>query len=285
MSSELHEWLHLGLRWFHVVVGVLWIGQTAFFSWLDSRMRVEADAEGRQRVWMVHSGGFYLVEKQTGQTRPGGVPPTLHWFRWEAAASWVSGVLLLVLVYYLGGAMVDMDSPVTVTAAIGIGAAVLVLGWLFYDRLWMTSLEHREGLGTVLSLAALVAVTFGLTEVMSGRAAYVHIGALLGTVMAANVWMRILPAQRRMVRALEVGDAPDPSLTARAKQRSGHNTFMAVPLIFIMVSSHFPTTSYGHRWNWLMLMLFVLVGFGARSLMNAWERRADAGRSSPDLGS
>ncbi len=271
MISDLMQWLHLALRWFHVVAGVLWIGQTAFFSWLDTRMRIEVDDQGRERVWMVHSGGFYLIEKQT---RPELVPKTLHWFRWEAAASWLSGIFLLVQVYYLGGLMVDMDSPLGVGAATAVGIAVLVVGWTVYDLLWTSPVARREGWASALSLALLALSAWGLSELMSGRAAYLHVGALMGTVMAANVWMRILPAQRATVAALEAGEEPDPAPALRAKQRSRHNTFLALPLIFIMVSSHFPTLSYGHRNNWLMLLGFIAVGFGARYAMNAWDKRS-----------
>jgi uncharacterized membrane protein len=278
MSGELREWLHLILRWAHVIAGALWIGQTAFFSWLDaqsSRASAETRAGGGsgetgQEVWMVHSGGFYRVERLF---KPGTIPGKLHWFRWEAAASWLTGIVLLNLVYYHGGAMVGADSRLGAIAAGAIGAGAIVLGWIVYDALWLSPLQRREPVGVAISLVLLAVAAWGLTQAMSGRAAYIHIGSLFGTIMAANVWSRILPAQRRMVKSIERGEPIDAALATRAKQRSRHNSFLTIPLVFLMISSHFPTTSYGHRLNWLILWVFLLGGFAARAVMNAWDRR------------
>ena len=274
MSGELREWLHLALRWTHVVAGAFWIGQTAFFTWLDAQSRraidqARATADGKD-VWMVHSGGFYRVERVL---QPERVPGKLHWFKWEAAASWVSGILLLNLVYYHGGAMVGADSPVSALAAGAIGAGAIILGWIVYDGLWLSPLERHEPLGAAISLALLAVLAWGLCEAMSGRAAYIHIGSLFGTIMAANVWMRILPAQRSMVRAIERGEPIDLKLGERAKQRSRHNTFLTLPLAFLMISNHFPTTSYGHRLNWAILWVYLFGGFAARVAMNWWDHR------------
>ena len=276
MSGELREWLHLVLRWLHVVAGAFWIGQTAFFSWLDAQSAREdargtvvgddVDGAADRDVWMVHSGGFYRVERLLG---PGHVPGRLHWFKWEAAASWLSGFFLLNLVYYHGGVMVDSQSALGPIAASTVGVATLVVGWAVYDALWVSPLARSEGAATVVSLAVLAVTAWGLTQVMSGRAAYIHVGSLFGTVMAANVWMRILPAQRRLVHAIERGGPLDEALATRAKQRSRHNSFLTIPLVFLMLSSHFPTTSYGHRWNWALLWVFLLGGFAARAAMNA----------------
>lgn len=271
MDPKLAEWLNLFLRWFHVVVGILWIGQTAFFSWLDTRLRVEAPTEGGpERLWLVHSGGFYVVEKQRS---PKLLPRTLHWFKWEAALTWMSGISLLVVVYYLGGLVLEFDSEMSLWTAAGIAAATLIGCWLVYDLLWISPLARVPTLAYCLSVGLVVGVAWQLSTVFSGRGTYLHIGALLGTVMAANVWMRILPAQRAMLRAVEGGGEADPKLGERAKHRSTHNTFMALPVIFIMISSHFPTTSYGHRLNWLMLAGFLATGFLARWLMNRWNER------------
>jgi uncharacterized membrane protein len=285
MSGELREWIHLVLRWAHIVAGAFWIGQTAFFTWLDAQSRRALDAASATAktgaggssetgdVWMVHSGGFYRVERVP---KPATMPAKLHWFKWEAAASWITGILLLNLVYYHGGAMIAADSPVSALAAGAIGAGVIFLGWVVYDALWLSPLERSEPLGATISLALLAAVVWGLCAAMSGRAAYIHVGSLFGTIMAANVWMRILPAQRKMVAAIERGESIDARLTQlaeRAKQRSRHNTFLTLPLAFLMISNHFPTTSYGHRLNWAMLWIFLLGGFAARVVMNAWDRR------------
>lgn len=270
MSYTVSEWINLAVRWLHVVAGVLWIGQTALFSWLDSRMRIEADDDGNEQVWMVHSGGFYRVDKLTA---PESFPKTLHWFRWEAAITWLSGVTLLVVVYYLGGVLIEPESPLGFASSIGVSVGVLIVGWTVYDLLWMSMPARWQTLAAFASVVALFGIAFLLSQVLSGRAAYIHVGALLGTVMTANVWMRILPSQRRMVEAVGAGRAPDAALAHRAKQRSQHNTFLALPVIFIMISNHFPTASYGHRYNWAMLAGFVLVGFVARELMNRWNER------------
>lgn len=272
MTSPWDEWVHLFVRWLHVVAAVFWIGQTAFFTWLDRRFHVEARPGERDEVWMVHSGGFYVVEKKVG---PELLPRPLHWFKWEASLTWLSGMMLLVLVYYLGGALVVPGSGTSVGEGTALGLATLALGWVLYDLLWLSPLGRNELLGGALCLALVAALAFGLTRVLSGRAAYLHVGSLLGTVMAANVWMRILPGQRRLIAAVRAGGEPDLTLAARAKQRSKHNTFMALPVVFIMISSHFPTTSYGHRWNWILLVGFLLVGFAARRALNWWEGRPE----------
>ena len=269
MSYELQQWLNLAVRWFHVVAGVFWIGQTALFTWLDTRMKVERDADGTERVWMVHSGGFYKVDKVAA---PESMPRILHWFKWEAALTWLSGVLLLVLVYYLGGAMLESDSMMGLGTAVGIGIGLLIVGWAIYDLIWLSPLHRWPGLATLLCLALAVGASYGLAQVLSGRAAYIHVGALFGTIMTANVWMRILPAQRVMVKAVEAGESYDQKLALRAKQRSGHNTFLALPVIFIMISNHYPTASYGHDLNWLLLGGFLIVGFFARWLINLSDR-------------
>ena len=274
MSFEVQQWLQLFARWFHVFAGTLWIGQTALFSWLDTRMRIEKDDQGREQVWMVHSGGFYLVEKQSSPPgRAGTQPRTLHWFRWEAAATWLSGILMLFLVYYLGGSMLEADSTLSSRAAILIGVGTLVFGTAIYDILWQSPIARRPFAGYLLCLGLFVLVAFGLSQILSGRAAYIHMGALLGTIMAANVWQRILPAQKKMVAALEQGKDLDPALARSAKERSRHNTFLAIPVVFIMISNHYPTASYGHTWNWLLLVGFLFLGFGARSLIDRWNRR------------
>jgi uncharacterized membrane protein len=256
MDFNLTEWLNLIARWVHVFAGILWIGQTYFFTWLDHHLHA-GRSEASDQVWMVHSGGFYVVEKQKALSV---APERLRWFRWEAAITWLSGMFLLVLVYYLGGILVDPDvAAISVAAAAGIGVALLVVGWLIYDLIWLSPLGKAEAAATILCFLLLVGVTFGLTHVFSGRAAYMHVGALLGTLMAANVWLRILPAQRQMV-SVKDGRQPDPALGTGAKLRSKHNTFMVVPVVFIMVSHHFPVATYGQKYNWAILAALILLG-------------------------
>ena len=258
------EWLNLILRWTHVFAGIMWVGTTYYFTWLDARLTEEekaaANTGNTAQVWMVHSGGFYVVERRKV---PDLVSRTLHWFKWEAGTTWLSGFALLVVVYYLGGgALIDHDvRDLSLGTAVGVGIAVIVLGWLVYDVLMLSPLGRNELLFAVIAYALIVGLAFSLNQVFSARAAYIHVGATLGTIMAANVWMRILPAQKKMIAALNEGRKPDERLAAQAKLRSKQNTFMAVPVVFIMISNHFPGVTYGERYNWLILAGLVLAGW------------------------
>jgi len=266
LNPTLSEWLNLILRWIHVFAGIMWVGTTYYFTWLDARLSEEEKAVRNTgetaQIWMVHSGGFYVVEKRKV---PDLVSRTLHWFRWEAGTTWLSGFALLILVYYIGGgALVDRDvSDLSVPAAIGIGIGVLIVGWIVYDLMMLSPLRKNEKAFALIAYVMIIGVTYGLTRVFSGRAAYIHLGALFGTIMAANVWMRILPAQKKMIAALNAGQKPDDALGAQAKLRSKQNTFMAVPVVFIMISNHFPGVAYGDQYNWAVLALLILVGWVA----------------------
>src|SRR5262245_46254897 len=176
MNYQLSEWLNLIVRWFHVFAGILWIGQTFLFTWMDRTLNRE------ESLWMVHSGGFYVVERQKV---PKALPQTLHWFRWEAALTWLSGMALLIVVYYLGGLM-DTRAVGGVSVSVFLGFMLLAVAWLVYDWLWTSPLARNEAGASVVSYLLLVGVTFGLTRVMTGRAAYIHVGAMLGTLMTAN---------------------------------------------------------------------------------------------------
>jgi uncharacterized membrane protein len=261
------EWLNLVVRWVHVFAAILWVGTTYYFTWLDGQFR-RASGDNASRVWMVHSGGFYTVEKQKSL----GVPPSeVHWFRWEAMITWLSGLTLLVLVFYAGGLTVDpVSAPVSEPIAIAVGVASLFIGWIVYDLLAGSALARREALFGAVAFAGVVIVMTLLSQVLSTRATYIHVGALFGTIMALNVWERILPPQRRMIAAAARGEPIDASLGAGAKYRSKHNTFMAVPTAFIMISSHFPTATYGHRHGLIILAVLILVGWvGAAVLRRA----------------
>jgi uncharacterized membrane protein len=266
LNPTLSEWLNLVFRWIHVFAGIMWVGTTYYFTWLDARLSEEekavANTATAAQLWMVHSGGFYVVEKRKV---PDLVSRTLHWFRWEAATTWLSGMALLVLVFYLGGgALVDPDvCDISVGAAIGIGLGLIIASWVIYDLMMVSPLGRNEKLFAAVAYSLVVAVAYGLTRVFSARAAYIHVGAIFGTIMAANVWMRILPSQRRMISALNEGRKPDEHLAAQAKLRSKQNTFMAVPVVFIMISNHFPGVTYGDRYNWVILSVLILVGWVA----------------------
>jgi uncharacterized membrane protein len=259
MSFDIVEWLHLALRWAHVFAGILWIGTTYYFTWLDGRLTAEGG-----KVWMVHSGGFYIVEKQTAPDQM----PKLHWFRWEAALTWLTGFFLLIVVYYMGGLMLDdLVSKITMPQAIGVSLGTLVLGWVLYDVLWLSPVAKAPAVGAAICYAFAVGVAFGLTRLLSGRAAYIHVGAMFGTIMTANVWMRILPAQKKLVAAIQEKRTPDAELAARSKLRSKHNTYMVMPVVFIMISSHFPSATYGNPYNWVVLAVLILVGWGAAHIV------------------
>ena len=256
MNYTLYEWLNLSVRWFHVFAGILWIGATWYFTWLDRRFHTSDPDE----VWMVHSGGFYRVQK----TQTPSPSHTLHWFKWEAALTWISGFVLLVIVYYLGGLMSDGDSSkLTNGQAIAAGLALLVVSWIVYDFILARDWRVAMGAGWLL----IMATTYGLDRLMAPRASYMHVGAAMGTLMAANVWMRIIPAQKQMVRAAREGGQPDQVLAATAKNRSKHNTFLIMPVLLIMISNHFPVALYGNQYNWLVLGILTLIGWGAAHIV------------------
>jgi uncharacterized membrane protein len=278
LNPTISEWLNLIFRWVHVFAGIMWVGTTYYFTWLDARLTEEEKAmantnRGPQpgspagvvagnaaQIWMVHSGGFYVVEKRKV---PDLASRTLHWFRWEAGTTWLSGMALMIVVFYLGGgALVDPDvCDISVSAAVALGVGVLIVGWIVYDLLMLSPLGKNEKAFAVVAYVLLVGVSYGLTRYLSARAAYIQVGAMMGTIMAANVWMRILPAQKKMIAAINEGRKPDDALSAQAKLRSKQNTFMAVPVVFIMISNHFPGVTYGERYNWAILAALILVGW------------------------
>jgi uncharacterized membrane protein len=264
LDPTLSEWLNLLFRWTHVFAGIMWVGTTYYFTWLDARLSEEekavASTGSPAQIWMLHSGGFYVVEKRKV---PDLVSRTLHWFRWEAAMTWLSGFALLVLIYYLGGgALIDRDVyDISLGWAVALGIGVIVASGVVYDVMMASPLGRHEKAFAVIAYVLIVALAFGLTRAFSARAAFIHVGAIFGTIMAANVWMHILPAQRRMIAALKEGRKPDEQLAARAKLRSKQNTFLAVPVVFIMISNHYPGVTYGEHYNWLILSGLVLAGW------------------------
>lgn len=269
MSSTIREWLNLGVRWVHVFAGVMWVGQTYYFTWLDrqfGKLEKQAAESGTvPAVWMVHSGGFYTVAKQKSL---GVSPEQVRWFRWEALMTWLAGMVLLVLVYYLGSGLIDPDvADISKGAGIAIGLGALVGGWLVYDVAMQSSLGRSPTVFAVFALVMTGGASWGLTHAFSGRAAYLHLGAIFGTIMTANVWLRILPAQRRMIAVAAAGEKFDPALGAQAKLRSKHNTFMAVPVVFLMLSNHYPVATYGNHYNWQVLVGLIVVGWTAAKVI------------------
>ena len=271
MDPALSEWLNLLVRWFHVIAGIMWIGSSIFFNWLDSSLERPdpPDRHLQGRLWMVHSGGFYDVRKV--HLEPGEVPATIHWFYWEATFTWISGILLLGIVYYLDTSLLVDPSvrELQPAAAIGLGVGLLVVSWFLYDGLWQSPVPR--GVATALSLAYLAGVSWGLCQLYSGRGAFIHVGAMMGTCMVANVWRRILPAQTQMLAATREGREADWSLGEKAKTRSRHNNYMTFPVIFVMISNHFPTTWAG-TWNWAILLVLFLASMLVKHFMNISDR-------------
>lgn len=271
METYLTEWLGLLFRWIHVIAAIAWIGHAFLFHTLEHTLRrpevvVGPNVEGE--MWMAHGGGFFRLQKTRGL--PAKYTGDLLWFKWEAAFTWLSGFCLLVVVFYMGGGvyLIDRDvADISANTAILVSLGTLAGGWLVYDLLWASPLGNkRPALAGLLSVGVIALAAFGLCQVLSGRAAFLHVGALMGTIMVGNVWLRILPGMRRMIRAMDRGDEPDFSLGAIGKQRSLHNGYMHFPIIFLMISNHFPT-AYAHEHNWLVLILFVLFGACMREVL------------------
>lgn len=263
-------WLEYLLRFSHLVAGIAWIGSSFYFIWLDSSF--EAPLIPRHNVegelFMVHGGFYYQVEKR--KIYPGELPRVLHWFKWEATLTWVTGLVLFVVLYWLRGASLLVDPSVRALAqgqAIGLSVAVLVGSWVVYDLIWHPRLMAGRGaVSTCLSLVFFAGLVYGLTRIFSGRGAFIMTGAAMGTMMLANVWMRILPGQRKMIREAEAGTVPDYSVSLKSKTRSVHNTYFIFPVLFIMLSNHYPVL-YNHAWNWLLLIVLAMSGAMVRHAM------------------
>ncbi len=279
MEATILEWLNLLARWVHVIAAIMWIGDSFLFMWMDSHLSQPRTARTGTVVgelWMVHSGGFYEVVKRKSLSQAE-LPPNLYWFKWESYTTWISGFLLLIIVYYAGGSIYLVDPAVLAMSqaqAVGTSLGLLLVGWLVYDAVWSTVGQSNVLVAKVISLLLLVAAVFAVTHVFPGRAAYLQVGAMVGTVMAANVFFRIIPAQKYMLAQTHAGQPVDTTLGLRAKQRSTHNHYLTLPVLFTMVSNHFPST-FGHKHNWVVLLL--LMGFGA-ALKYAMNARGQSNR-------
>ncbi len=260
------DWANLLVRWFHLTAGIAWIGASFYFVWLDNNLtapRKAADAAGgvAGELWSVHGGGFYHNQKYL--TGPANEPLThdLHWFKWEAYTTWLSGMALLAIVYWAdaGTMLVDRDVlDIAPAAAVAISIGAIVAGWLVYDLLCRALEKRPLSLGLAV-YAALVLAAYGLFHVFGGRAAYVHVGAIVGTIMVANVFFIIIPGQKKMLAQIRSGQAPDPRPGRLGKIRSVHNTYFTLPVLFIMISNHFPMT-YGSPYGWLALAVISAAG-------------------------
>ncbi|WP_353228518.1 urate hydroxylase PuuD [Novosphingobium sp.] len=268
LAIDWGEWLNLGLRWLHLTTGIAWIGSSFYFVWLDNHLKPPAQGVASGELWSVHGGGFYHNQKY--QVAPPTLPDDLHWFKWEAYWTWISGFSLLVLVYYIGAKSFLIDpskAALSQPEAVGIGLLALVSGWLVYDGLCRSPLGANNRLFGLVWFAVLVAAAWALTQVFNARGAYLHIGAMIGTVMVGNVFFVIIPNQRKVVAALREGCLPDPALGKAGKARSLHNNYMTLPVLFIMLSHHYPMT-YGATRPWLVLALIGATGVSVRHVFN-----------------
>jgi uncharacterized membrane protein len=269
----LTDWLHLLTRWFHLIVGAGWIGASFYFNWLNNNVRPVDDPTGRLAggLWAVHGGAFYEVKKYKGA--PEKLPETLHWFKWEAYLTWISGVSLLLLVYWMqaGIMMLPAGSPFTPAQGAGIGVASLVLGWVVYDALCKSPLARKPTALAAVGFVLLVASAFGLNAVFNPRAAWMHLGAMMGTMMALNVFFVIIPGQRAMVDAMIAGREPPVERGAAGALRSLHNNYFTLPVLFVMVSNHFPF-AYSSPLPWAVLLAIVVIGAGVRHYLNLHEK-------------
>jgi uncharacterized membrane protein len=269
-------WAEFAVRWLHVITAIAWIGSSFYFIALDLGLRrapdLPAGAHGEE--WQVHGGGFYHIQKYL--VAPERLPEHLTWFKWESYATWLSGFAMLVLVYYLGADLYLIDPNVLDIPAwqgIAISLASLVLGWAVYNRLCKLFVEANQTWLMVALFVVLVAMAWGYTQVFTGRAALLHLGAFTATIMSANVFMVIIPNQKIVVADLKAGRAPDPIYGKIAKQRSTHNNYLTLPVLFLMLSNHYPL-AFATEWNWAIASLVFLMGVTIRHYFNAIHARA-----------
>ncbi len=268
------EWLNLLVRWLHLITGIAWIGASFYFVWLDNSIRPPKPGSDLAKkgvsgeLWAVHGGGFYNPQKYL--VAPQELPEELHWFKWEAYATWLSGFAMLFIVYYFNASAMMIDKSVADLSswqAIGTGLGTLVVGWTVYDVLCRSPLGKRDGLLGIIMFLFIVGAAYVLTHLLSGRAAYIHVGAMIGTIMVGNVLMVIIPGQRKLVEAMKVGKSPDPIYGKRGKQRSVHNNYFTLPVLFIMISNHYAMT-YTHAYSWLVLAAIMAAGVLIRHFFN-----------------
>ena len=271
ISGGVVELADLVARWVHVIAGIMWIGNSMLFNWLDRSLRPSSRARGLDalgEIWLLHSGGFYFVEKTLLAGEP--LPRPLHWFKWQAYTTWLSGMALLVVVYYFGGRAVLADPTVaslTHAEATLVGLGAIAGGWAIYEAMQRFVAPRAPRVAACVWVAALTAIAIALTRLLNGRAAFLHVGAMLGTIMAANVFFTIIPSQRELVATVSQGRGGDPAVSARAKRVSIHNNYFTFPVIVLMVSNHFPSV-YGNSRSWLLLLVLVASGAAVRHVLN-----------------
>ena len=282
MEAYVLDWLNILGRWVHFVTGIAWIGSSFYFIWLDNHLEAPQGAADDEKgvagdLWSVHGGGFYHAQKY--RVAPAELPATLHWFKWEAYTTWISGMFLLMLVYWYGAEVYLIDRSVADLSqlqAVGGATAIIVGAWFVYDLMCKSPLGRHDGAFALVLFVLTGFLAWGLCQLYSGRGAYIHFGAVLGTIMVANVFFVIIPGQRRMVDAFASGEEPNAADGIRAKQRSVHNTYFTLPVLFVMTSNHYALT-YGHEYNWLILVAITLAG----ALIRVWFVARHKGHASP----
>ncbi|MBL9017059.1 MAG: urate hydroxylase PuuD [Myxococcales bacterium] len=267
---NLHELLDVVLRWAHLIAGIMWVGNSMLFNWLDRNLEKQVGQSrlSQGKIFMLHSGAFYDVEKKL--LEPGEMPRILHWFKWQNFSTWVTGICLLVLVYYMhdAGGLVDPSiHDVDRTVAVAMSVSAIFVAWLIYDVVWKMLGDSNPKAAAVVSVLMLFAAIFGFSQFFSGKATFMQTGVVIGTIMTGNVWMVIVPSQKELVAATKAGREQDATLSLRAKQRSIHNNYLTFPLLFIMLSNHFGGAT-SHPLNWLILILVMIGGAGIRHFMN-----------------
>ncbi len=269
------DWLAFGVRWLHVITAIAWIGSSFYFVALDLGLRqrpgLPAGAYGEE--WQVHGGGFYHIQKYL--VAPAEMPEHLTWFKWESYATWLSGFALLCVVYYAGADLFLIDPnvlDVSVPVGIGISLATIGVGWVFYDLLCRLFLGKSDTGLMLLLYGVLVVIAWGLTHLFTGRAAFLHLGAITATIMSANVFMVIIPNQKIVVADLIAGRKPDPKYGKIAKQRSVHNNYLTLPVLFLMLSNHYPL-AFGTEFNWVIASLVFIIGVLIRHFFNSQHAR------------
>jgi uncharacterized membrane protein len=287
MSAFMLEFLSLLGRWVHLITGIAWIGASFYFVWLDNHLLPPTDESLTRKgvggeLWAVHGGGFYNAQKY--RVAPQTLPASLHWFYWEAYSTFLSGFFLLCLLYYVQAEVYLIDPRVAALskpAAIAISLGFLVGGWVLYDALCRSPLARRGAwLGLAIALL-LSGAAYALCHLFSGRGAFIQFGAMLGTIMVANVFFVIIPGQREMVRAKQKGREPDPQAGLRGKLRSVHNTYFTLPVLFTMISNHYALT-FGARYNWLVLISISAAGLLIRAyFVSRHKRHERGGKTSP----
>ncbi len=273
-EGHLMEWLNIVIRLMHITFGIAWIGASFYFVFLENALNRTKDVrdELAGNLWAIHGGGFYYLEKY--KVAPQKIPKHLHWFKYEAYFTWLSGFCLLFVVYYFNASALLIDKNVldiTPLQGIGIGVGSFIIAYLLYDRLCKSPLAKMPWLFTVLGFAICVGFAYFYCQVFSARAAYIHFGAMLGSIMAANVFFVIIPSQKAMVKAAKKGKPLNPQLGKNAGLRSLHNNYFTLPVLFVMISNHFPST-FGNEYPWLILAIITLGAAGVKHYLNLKEK-------------